>query len=599
MMFKRTAVSFFYLILAAVNTYGQSMNFSMLDTIPTTYEKVIFLSLKMERLIYTSTEQAVEVASKIKELAANEENEVIKGIALNTEGMSLFSQKKFDESVVKYLEALTLFDKLDSSRFMSKIYNNISGSYATSGDYQGAIDYLNKALQFYLKSNDVLWTAHTYNNLGIQYMNLKKYDESNEAFSKALDNYNKLDLDIYRGITSLNYGNLLVEQKKFREAIPQYQNAMLLVTMDQNKVLHAASEGGKGIAYLNINGLSEAQTAFERSIEISKEVGHIEQLKLSLEGLAQVQEKKGNYHQALILYKEYSAVKDTFFHQQQNQSLVDATEKYEAAEKEAQIIELNSTNEISQIRLSNSRKLLFASLFGILLFSALAYYLFNLNKTVRLQNNVISKALKEKDILLREIHHRVKNNMQFISSLLSLQSDYVLDPLAKSALHKGEHRVQSMALIHQNLYQEDHLTGIKTPEYFKKLTENLFESYNIHEDKIELHTDIDDVIIDVDTMVPLGLIVNELISNSLKHGFPEGILGNIYLSLKEVNNKLILNVKDDGIGLKPQELDKLKKSFGYKLIDAFTDQLDAEMTTDFEHGFEVTIRIEDYKKFAA
>ncbi|MCB0647552.1 MAG: hypothetical protein KDC49_12875 [Saprospiraceae bacterium] len=569
------------------------------DTLPGTAEKMMALSLKVESLLYTSPDQTILVVDKMKEIGANNQDRVIQGMMLNAEGMSLFSQKKFDESVKKYIEALKIFEELDSARFIAKINNNIGGSLVTSGDNQRSISYFRKALDYYLDQKDDLWIAHTYNNIGIISMNIKDYDVASESLIKSLEFYKKLNLSLYEGITSLNVGNLMIEQEKFTNSIPYYQSAMKLVPLEQNKLLHAASEGGLGTAHLRLNHLDQSAKAFERSIEIAQKLNHTEQLKVSLEGLASVREKQGNNKEALRIYKEYSIIKDTLFQQQQNQSLVDALEKYETAEKEAQIAELNSKNEIAQIRLSNSRKSLFAALFGILVFLALAYYLFSLNKTIRHQNTIISKALHEKDILLREIHHRVKNNMQFISSLLSLQSDHVLDPTAKSALHKGEHRVQSMALIHQNLYQEEHLTGINTAEYFGKLTQNLFNSYNINDEKITLHTEIDPIIIDVDTMIPLGLIVNELISNTLKHAFPEGTEGDIFLTLKEVNHQLELTVKDNGVGLKDEDLDKLNQSFGYKLIEAFRDQLDAEMITDFVHGFSVKICIKDYQKIAA
>lgn len=599
MTISRFSLYIYFSIFLIQTGIAQSLDLSYIDSISTTTEKMKALSLKVENLLYTSPEQTVEVVNKMKEIGSNDANPLIKGIILNSEGMSLFSQKKFEESVKKYLDALQIFEDLDSSRYIAKIYNNLGGSLVTSGDNKRSISYFRKALDFYLKEDDDLWIAHTYNNIGIISMKIKDYAIADESLLKALEYYKKLQLSLYEGITSLNVGNLMIEQERYTASVPFYKRAMELVPLEQNKLLHAACEGGLGTAHLKLNHLEQSAKAFEKSIDIAKSIDHTEQLKVSLEGLANVREKQGNNKEALRIYKEYSIIKDTLFQQQQNQSLVDALEKYETAEKEAQISELNAKNELAQVKLSNSRKSLFAALFGILIICALAYYLFSLNKTVRRQNAIISKALNEKDILLREIHHRVKNNMQFISSLLSLQSDHVLDPTAKSALHKGEHRVQSMALIHQNLYQEEHLTGINSAEYFEKLTQNLFNSYNINDDKITLHTDIDPIIIDVDTMVPLGLIVNELISNTLKHAFPDGRAGDIYLSLKEVNNQLELTVNDNGVGLNVDELDKLNQSFGYKLIEAFRDQLEAEMVTNFDQGFSVKICIKDYQTIAA
>lgn len=597
---RKLGTLFFGLLFWSTNLSAQKLDLSYIDTLPSTYAKVMKLASLMESLVYTSPKQANEVTEKVLELASNSTDENVKGISLNVEGMNLFCQKKYDASVLKYIEAIKYFERVDSSRYIAKLNNNIAASYTTSGDYEGGLTYYEKALKSYRRTNDTLWIAHTINNMAVSYMSLKKFEESERAFDGAIGYYQLKGQNMFVGIGHLNLGNLNVETKKYAKAISQYNLAMQLVTPDQNKLVHAAALGGIGTAYLNLNQLDEAETNLQKSLVYAKELNHHEQLKVSLEGLAQVYEKEGNYKEALETYKLYSIAKDTFFQQTQNQSLVDAVEKYEAAEKEAKIIELNAQNEISQLRLSNSRKLLWASLIGLLLFTGLAYYLYSLNKTIKRQNAIISKSLNEKDFLLREIHHRVKNNMQFISSLLSLQSDYVTDPTAKKALHTGEHRVQSMALIHQNLYQEDNLTGIETAAYFKKLAKNLFDAYNINEETINLHLDVDEVILDVDTMVPLGLIVNELISNSLKHGFPEKRTGNIYVSLKDTaSGVLTLHVKDDGVGLGPDELKRLNDSFGFRLIEAFTEQLNAQFSGKYQDGFDIKIEIKDYKKIAA
>ena len=218
-----------------------------------------------------------------------------------------------------------------------------------------------------------------------------------------------------------------------------------------------------------------------------------------------------------------------------------------------------------------------------------------LQKAKNHKNAIISKALKEKETLLREIHHRVKNNLQFISSLLGLQSDNIEDQVALGALQEGQDRVQSMALIHQNLYQEENLTGVDMHDYFNKLIQGLFDSYNIHDDRIQLELNIEDINLDVDTVIPMGLIVNELITNSLKYAFPEGHNGKITIQLKELDKALSLSISDDGVGISEIEKHNLGDSFGYKLIHAFTLQLDAEMSIERSAGTSVNFTIRNYQ----
>lgn len=211
---------------------------------------------------------------------------------------------------------------------------------------------------------------------------------------------------------------------------------------------------------------------------------------------------------------------------------------------------------------------------------------------------MITQSLADKEILLKEIHHRVKNNLQFVLSLLSLQSRQTEDQTAHAALKEGQNRIKSMAVIHQNLYQEDNLTGIEVKDYFERLATGLFNSYNISPDRIRLNTEIQDVHLDVDTFIPLGLIVNELVSNSLKHAFGPNDQGIITVSLKELGDQLELCVSDDGFGMPDQDSLDLQKSFGFRLINAFIPKLDASLIINGQEGTEVKLEIKKYEKVA-
>jgi two-component sensor histidine kinase len=197
---------------------------------------------------------------------------------------------------------------------------------------------------------------------------------------------------------------------------------------------------------------------------------------------------------------------------------------------------------------------------------------------------------------MKEIHHRVKNNLQVVSSLLSLQSNYIKDEQALDAVNDSRNRVQSMALIHQNLYQENNLTGIDVQDYIGKLCDNLFTSYNIHPGKIKLIKEIEPLNLDVDIVVPVGLILNELITNSLKYGFSNDQPRNmIKVILKDAEGTLQLAVYDNGKGL-PQHISSEENvSFGFKMIDAFLKKLNGTIRRYNEEGARTEIEIPGYK----
>lgn len=204
----------------------------------------------------------------------------------------------------------------------------------------------------------------------------------------------------------------------------------------------------------------------------------------------------------------------------------------------------------------------------------------------------IRASLEEKKVLLREIHHRVKNNMQIISSLLNLQARYINDEQVVDILKESQNRVKSMAMIHEKLYQSSGLARIGFRDYINHLARFLSQSYVIDTERIRINTQVDDVFLDIDTAIPCGLIINELVTNSLKHAFPDKMEGNINIQLKETNDGYVLKVIDNGIGF-PKNLDfKSTETLGLQLINNLVMQLDgtAELKSDNGTEFKIIFR---------
>ena len=208
------------------------------------------------------------------------------------------------------------------------------------------------------------------------------------------------------------------------------------------------------------------------------------------------------------------------------------------------------------------------------------------------------KYIRDRDLLLVEINHRVKNNLQIVTSMLSLQAEYVADPSAFNALKSGQDRIKSMALIHQYIYQDDNLISIPVRSYFEKLVQSLFDSYEISPDRIVYRLDIQDIRLDIDTLIPIGLIVNELVSNALRHAFPASREGHITIVFKEESENLRLLISDNGIGLDSKGGALHDGSFGFKLIHAFREQLDASVDFDLSAGTSIIVSIKEYRKVA-
>jgi PAS domain S-box-containing protein len=211
--------------------------------------------------------------------------------------------------------------------------------------------------------------------------------------------------------------------------------------------------------------------------------------------------------------------------------------------------------------------------------------------TLRMQAEEHLKAsLHEKEVLLKEIHHRVKNNLQIISSLLNLQASSIQDPKAMALFEECQHRISSMALIHQSLYQEGDLSRIDFAAYLRTLAVDLFRAYAVNPARIALTITADALLLSLDTAVPCGLLVNELLTNSLKHAFPQGGSGQIQVELRRLTEEqIVLKVCDTGVGL-PTWVDLQKtSSFGLQLVRILAAQLRATINLARHPGTTFTI----------
>ncbi|MCC5639740.1 PAS domain S-box protein [Nostoc sp. CHAB 5844] len=203
----------------------------------------------------------------------------------------------------------------------------------------------------------------------------------------------------------------------------------------------------------------------------------------------------------------------------------------------------------------------------------------------------IQASLREKEVLLKEIYHRVKNNLQVISSLLNLQSEYIKDKQDMVIFQQSQQRIASMALIHEKMYQSPDLARIDFGEYIQDLVASLFSSYEVNEGAISLNINVDShVLLGLDLAIPCGLIIHELVSNSLKYGFPHGGEGEIYIAIAEnLDQQFTITISDNGVGLPPNFNFKNTASLGWQLVDALTQQIAGDINIKSHTGVEFQI----------
>lgn len=208
----------------------------------------------------------------------------------------------------------------------------------------------------------------------------------------------------------------------------------------------------------------------------------------------------------------------------------------------------------------------------------------------------IKASLKEKELLLKEIHHRVKNNLQIISSLLNLQSSYIKDKESLEIFRESQNRVKSMALIHEELYKTANLSRIDFKKYSENLINYLYQSYRLVSRMVEFRIESNDIFLDIETAIPLGLIISELVSNSLKYAFKStDQIGQINIKLSKLEKYYELIVSDNGIGLPKDFNFKNTNTLGSQLVISLTEQIDGEITIDSSEGAKFIIKFEEIK----
>ena len=305
--------------------------------------------------------------------------------------------------------------------------------------------------------------------------------------------------------------------------------------------------------------------------------------------LTTLYEQKGDYQQALKYYKIYSDSALSFQAARSEKSL---------RENELQLNLLTKDKELTQKRSQQTVFIGILVIGGLLLGLLYRNYrlkqqtnqkLEALNSDLANKNGLLDKRNAENELLLKEIHHRVKNNLEIVSSLLELQSAQIDDPSVQAAMLSSQNRVHSMSIIHQKLYQGEQLASIEMRDYFINLSDNILDSFNA-DGKIKVECNMPELILDVDTAISIGLITNELLTNALKYAFEGCDSGTIKISLNAQNTEggMLLKITDNGIG-KQDNTPSKGTGFGTQLINLLTRQLDGQLTYENLNGTTVSL----------
>jgi len=334
----------------------------------------------------------------------------------------------------------------------------------------------------------------------------------------------------------------------------------------------------------------EALSTLDEAETYAREVNHTESIIKIFKLRGELHEALRQYENALNDTRSLIKFQDSLHIEERRKVTLELEEKYQNQQKEQQIRFLEDKDELNSELVIRQKQV---SLYLIILIVALTLFfgfvLWQWNKKRRLnqaleeKNLEIQQNLEERELLIREVHHRVKNNLQIVSGMLNVQAHSVEEQQIKEALLESRKRVQSMAIVHTQLYQTENIDTIDFKKYILHLIEQIENQFDFeHSEQISLECNIAEVLISVDDAISMGLIINEVVTNAFKHAFKPETQGTIFVELKEQDEHLTLKISDNGVGFNPEEI--REQSFGIRLIRSLAKSLKASCKWETENG---------------
>ncbi len=488
----------------------------------------------------------------------------------------IYKNKGLYEDALEYaFSAISKLENRPPDRPLASCYNTVASVYLNLKDYNRALFFNRKALEVRTKMGYAKGVGQSRNNLGEVFLVLGQYDSA--LYHLLLAKEIKQKNGEPAAATLNNLGEVFAKTNRFKEAAEYFQQALTMHREMGDQIGQLKSLINLGDLSLLTADFRKAKIYLDESEKLSRQTGSLEYLKQSLEEKVKFFKAQHDFSNAFLYQQELLQVKDSLLNVGKAEALSSLQIKYETDKKEQHIKLLENEKSLQGIQLQSNRnwvRWLIGSAILLLIIIALIFYLFR-----------ISQRNKERvELLLKELNHRVKNNLQILSSLLVLQSNYIKDDdHAFQAIKSNEGRVNAMALIHKKLSINDRNQEINMKEYLPELVQYLVQSYGYPQHRLNLVLDIQEIKLAVDKAIPLGLVINELVSNACKYAFKEQTNPQLVVRLNQENKSEIkIEIEDNGIGFEGS-IDN-PTSFGLKMVNMLAKELKAKIAFTTNKG---------------
>lgn len=538
----------------------------------------------------TLPDSALNLINDIKEKIEHSDDKFALMKLTNFEGLDFYLRSEFDSASAKYFDALELAEELNDIIHKGIILNNLGSLYFDLNQYDNAQKYYDQAYEIMLKENNVKWLSKiTGNYAGVSFMQ-GDMDRSIELLQESID-YG-VQAESFISVAGA-YGNLamvLSSLDRKEEALAIFDKGLTMLDSvgDQRGACIVMQKLGDLLAQLGEH--DKAQEVLYNTLGMAHEIQHYESIMNAHLTLSKFYETQGQVDSSLNHLKQYIQWKDSVFNQESFETISELEQKYQTAQKQAEIVRLEAEKQEEKAKtqakqLENYILWLGIGISLIVIVFVLIQFISkrNSNKILSEKNKIIEANLSEKEVLMREIHHRVKNNFQLVSGVLMIQASNSKDEGIKQALLDVRNRIQSMASTHQKLYQSDSISEIEVKPFLEDLIEEIELGYS-HENVL-LKTELSRGLIPVDIAVNLGLILTEGMINAYKYAFQNGGELKIKVSL---DSNLLLEVIDNGPGF---DQSATTNSFGLKMIKSLAKKAGGNAAWISENGTTLRVKL--------
>lgn len=468
------------------------------------------------------------------------------------------------------------------------LYRTLAVAYFNLSDIDDACYYQSKIVDAYKARENYRYLPYVWCDLA----EMETFRSPVDKVKPIYDSCRQLIKD-YAGTNEIPFhsfyytGGWLAEQEgRYEEAVALYTRASeqpaSQFSISVPAILRVFATTGNYVAadslIRHIHSSAKAKDAFFRILFFKEE--------------AALLEKRGQQAPARDKWLDYYRLRDSLHNAARYYMVLEVERKFYTKEKEKELDTAIAGQEVQKRLLQQRRRTIILLLAGAVLLAGLCFLLYRFYRARKTQAQLLAKKNHQVETLVRELHHRVKNNLQVVSSLMALQVSRVDDDNARKALEEGRSRVDAMALIHQKLYMDEELAAVDMQVYLQTLANMLANSYGYTNENVSINVALKQPLLDVDQAMPLGLMINELLSNAFKHSFPVTADPHLQLSLTEADNRLILRIADNGPGVADVAVLEKSNSFGFKLIRLLTMQLNGTMQIAVANGLIFTIEME-------